>query len=286
MIDVLKQERGQEKMRANNASQRRPDVAAAGPRPFTPPSSTSTATSTSNTPQNQNHNPTSTLDLAKQHRDRLLHYQSQNAQRTTVRDEAADYETPSSGLSQWASPTERAQQLKRQQKVLREQEWSAKPEYEKRRVVVSVDLVGGKVVKRMGNVERGGGGGGDGGGAADVRQVEEVGVDKNANGEGIAGAGGHGGKGAFSSNPLMGSLIRPLWKPREDHSAEGKGKGKASDADATVAEDDKENAPRQRRQTWRRVQDDNDDDNEGVILDGGVYGGRGGGEEGEEPDCG
>ena len=48
----------------------------------------------------------------------------------------------------WASPAERAQQLKRQQEVLREMEWNAKPEYEKRRVVASIDLQGRKVVRK------------------------------------------------------------------------------------------------------------------------------------------
>ncbi len=271
MIDVLKQERGAAKMQANNLSQRRPEVATAS-RPFTPPSSST---------GNAQHIPTSTLDLAKQHRDRLLQYQAQNAQRTTVRDEAADYETPSSGLSQWASPTERAQQLKRQQKVLREQGWSARPEYEKRRMVISVDLVGGKVVKRMGDVERDTGGGGGSPSATKqfdgAESVPQVHGNENA-----------AGKGAFSSNPLLGNLIRPLWKPQDESDAEGKGKGRAkgeaSDADV-AAEEDKENEPRQRNQTWRRVQDDNDDDNEAVILDGGVYGGRVS-DLGEEPACG
>ena len=276
MIDALKQERGAEKMRANNASQRRADVTgtAAAPRPFTPPSSSATSNQQAST---------STLDLAKQHRDRLLQYQSQNAQRTTVRDEAADYDTPVSGLSQWASPVERAQQLKRQQKVLREQEWNARPEYEKRRVVVSVDLVGGKVVKRMGEVERdsssaGGGGGGGRSSKGKLRHdVEDV-QDTHR------GASADGGKGAFSANPLLGDLIRPVWKPLDESMEDRKGKSgmknETAVTDAAV-EEDKENAPRMRKYTWRRVQDDNDD-NEAVILDGGVYGGRGG-DLGEEP---
>lgn len=236
MIDSLRQERGQEKMNINNASHRRPDQAST-PRPFTNPS---TGTST---PSSSSAAADATLDLAKQHRDKLLAYQAENARRTHIIDEAADYETPTSGLSMWASPVERAAQLKRQQKVLREQEWNAKPEYEKRRVVVSLDLVGGKVVKRMKEVERP---------RADARdEVEEEVVS-----EADAGAGGEGG-GAFSRNPLLGSLIRPIWK----------GKSKDTDTEA----EDKENQPR--KSAWRRVQDDNDD-NEAWILDGGVYGGR------------
>ena len=188
MIDSLRQERGQEKMNLNNASHRRPDLSS-NPRPFTNPSTgTSTPSSSSSATADK------TLDLAKQHRDKLLAYQAENARRTHIIDEVADFETPTAGLSIWDSPVERAAQLKKQQKVLREQEWNAKPEYEKR--VVSLDLVGGKVIKRMREVERP---------RADASdEVEEEVVSSEA----PAGNGG----GTFSKNPLLGSLIRPIWK--------------------------------------------------------------------------
>lgn len=233
MIDSLRQERGQEKMNLNNTSHRRADIASA-PRPFTNPSSNATQSSA---PEDK------TLDLAKQHRDKLLNYQAENARRTHIIDEAADFETPTSGQSMWSSPVERATQLKRQQKVLREQEWNAKPEYEKRKVVVSVDLVGGKVVRRMADRER----------PEEAKaEVEDAEIDS-------AVAGGGSGGGAFSKNPLLGGLIRPVWK----------GKGRNVDSDGL--EGDKENQPR--TSTWRRVQDD-DDDNEAMILNGGIYGGN------------
>ena len=242
-------------MLTNNAGQRRADVAAT-PRAFTNHAPVGLKA-------DGGAQPSKTLDLAKQHRDRLLAYQAENARRTQIHDEAADYETPTSGLSQWSSPMERAAQLKRQQKVLREQEWNAKPEYEKRRMVVSVDLVGGKVVKKMGNIERPG-------------HVEETVVedaDVGVVGGGVAGGlGGDGGK--FSKNPLMGDLIRPVWKSKNIEEGQGKGKEKSLDSeyagDAESAGGNKENEPR--RSAWRRVQDD-DDDNEAMILDGGVYGG-------------
>ncbi|MCJ1456025.1 hypothetical protein MMC28_006382 [Mycoblastus sanguinarius] len=245
MIDSLKQERGAEKMNVNNATHRRADIASKS-RPFTSGSSTPTpsASTASNLTTDK------TLDLAKQHRDRLLTYQSQNARRTHIIDEAADFETPTSGLSSWASPIERAAQLKRQQKVLREQEWNARPEYEKRKVVVSVDLVGGKVIKRMGEVERAKDGDADA--DADADEVAEDVEKGNWGNEGRVEGGG-----AFSKNPLMGGLIRPVWK----------GKGTTTEG----REEDKENEPR--RNTWRRVQDD-EADNEAMILDGGVYGGQ------------
>ena len=172
-------------------------------------------------------------------------------------DEAADFETPTAGQSMWSSPVERAAQLKRQQKVLREQEWNARPEYEKRRVVVSVDLVGGKVVRRMAEVEKR---------REDWEDTTDVMEDEAANKGKTKAESSNGG--AFSRNPLLGSLIRPIWK--------------APDIEAdSVPNGNLENGgpEKQARHSnmWRKVQDDNDD-NEAVILNGGVYGG---GAEGE-----
>ena len=133
--------------------------------------------------------------------------------------------------------------------MLREQEWNAKPEYEKRKVVVSVDLVGGKAVRRMGRVER----------PKEEEQDEDMEAVAGGNGNDAGGSSTGGGGGAFSKNPLLGGLIRPVWK------------GKGKDDTTEQGEEDKENQPR--KNTWRRVQDD-DDDNEAWILDGGVYGGN------------
>lgn len=232
MIRSLREERGREKMAFNNsASHRRADGLQTPQTSATPPRTSSPATLS---------DANATLDLARQHRDRLLNFQSENARRTHVIDEAADFETPTSGQSMWSSPVERAAQLKRQQKVLRDQEWNAKPEYEKRRVVVSVDLVGGKVVKKM----------------ADVPKPSETNESEpNLTLPHDAAPATH--HGAFSNNPLMGALIRPVWKSQDSPGA-------------TVSVEGKENG---RKSTWRRVQDD-DEDNEAWILDGGVYGGR------------
>ena len=235
MIESLRQERGQERMLHNNASQRRADVTAT-PRAFATPATGA-----------RSNGPKEAFDLAKEHRDRLLGYQAENAKRTQIIDEASDYETPSTGLSQWSSPVERAAQLKRQQKILREQEWNARPEYEKRKVVVSVDLVGGKVIKKMANAER---------------PSEPAEVVEDASGI-VDGTGRISKEGSFSKNPLMGNLIRPVWT--------AKGSGKGIDNEHVGAEEDKENQTR--RSTWRRVQDD-EDDNEAWILDGGIYGSR------------
>ena len=243
MIKELKAERGREKMALDREAHKRADVAGT-PRPFMRPGV-------------DKEDLTVAEAMALQHRDRLLGFQAQNAKRTTVRDEAADFDVTDAG-GMWASPEERALALKRQQKLLREMEWNAKPEYEKRQQVVSIDLSGRKVFKKMAKVER----------PPSPDEVEEG--DDTAGGVTVSGRtndnGGQGG--AFSKNPLLAGLIRPVYDPTGE-GAELEGR--------------KDRATR-----WRRVQDDQED-NEGVILDGGVYGRNSEvqvGGAGDEPDCG
>ena len=243
-------------MNLNNAGHKRADLAST-PRPFSSNSTSALdhSSNNDNTPlaipnnnNNNNHRDDEKLKAAQSHRDKLLSFQSQNARRTHIIDEAADYETPVSGQNIWASPTERATQLKKQQKVLREQEWNAKPEFEKRKVVVSIDVKSGKAVREMVGVE----------GpqiVEDENYIDESEAVPEEEGEG-------GGKGAFSRNPLLGGMVRPVWKSRGDEGM-------------AAAREQRE------RSKWRRVQDD-DTDNEAWILDGGVYGGGGGGRDGGE----
>ncbi|KAI9670858.1 MAG: hypothetical protein M1817_003743 [Caeruleum heppii] len=234
MIRTLKDERGQARMDANNAGQRRADVSRS-PRPFAAPKPDSTIAPSKASDD-------SALEAAERHRNKLLSYQATSAQRTHIIDEAADFETPSAGQSMWATPQERALQLKRQQKLLREQEWSARPEYEKRRAVVSIDLKGGKVVKRMAEVERP---------SFEEEEEDEQIVEDAETYHPETGSS----RGGFGHNPLLGTLIRPTYSTD---------KGKALETESAP--------PRIRQKPWRRVQDDNDD-NEAVILDGGIYGG-------------
>ena len=240
MIRELREERGREKMALDASSHRRAEVARK-PAPFTAPR------------ENTDFSPAELK--AKEHRDRLLGFQAQNARRTTVRDEAADFETPMTGGGNiWASPAERAKILKKQQKVLSEQEWNARPEYEKRRQVVSIDLVKGKVVKKMGAVER--------------PQLAESESDEDVEEVVLTKKSGQGG-GAFSRNPLLGGLVKPVY-----NGGSGSGKGKEKDPSTP------------RKKTWRRVQDVLDD-NEAVILDGGVFGEKKADANlGDEPACG
>lgn len=246
MIRTLKEERGVEKQRLDASSHRRAEVSRT-PAPFSQPKTVDM------TPAEQK---------AKEHRDRLLGFQAQNAKRTTVRDEAADFDTSlaasvavggGSGMGgMWASPAERARELKRQQRVLAEQEWNARPDYEKRRQIVSIDLVGKKVVKRMAKVETP-----KFESEGEEEEEEFLVVDTERRGNG---------GGTFSQNPLLGGLIKPVWSA-------GKGKGKEIEGEEGPGEVDADgDAYTRKKKTWRRVQDDMDD-NEDIILDGGAFGG-------------
>ncbi|KAI0127245.1 C2HC5 finger protein [Xylariales sp. AK1849] len=230
MISGLKQERGRERMAIDKDMHKRAAISRT-PAPFTKPREMS-----------EDHSGAEAQ--AREHRDKLLGFQAQNVRRTTVRDEAADFDVSSAMVGSsgniWASPEERARELKRQQKIMREMEWNARPEYEKRRQVVSIDLVGGKVVRKMAAVER------------PESPDDEVEVASSPALKETGGNRGGGGGGAFSKNPLLGGLVKPIF--------DAKGKG-------SQLEGRKEEKTR-----WRKVQDDLDN-NEGVILDGGAYGG-------------
>lgn len=218
MIKELRAERGQEKMRAHNEGVHH----AGGPGASGPPSK---------------------LDAAMAHRDKLLSFQAHNAQRTRVVDEAADFETPNVGSTQWMSPAQRALALKKQQRILREMEEKAKPEWEKKKTIMSLDIKGGRVVRTYQAAPS----------SAPNEDTPEEAADEllaasSGDNKGNSGA-------AFSRNPLLasGGLVRPIWKSSAGDQAGDK------------------NRHREAKQTWRRVQDDNDD-NEQWILDGGAHG--------------
>ncbi|CAK7233578.1 hypothetical protein SEUCBS140593_008649 [Sporothrix eucalyptigena] len=247
---------------------------------------------------------------ARAHRDKLLAFQAQNAQRTTVRDEAADFDVgdaladDSTSRNLWATPEERARELRRQQKLLREMEWNARPEYEKRQQVLSIDVTGRKVFRKTVVMDQPRPAsptseeerekdeyGHHGPGAAiltDADGNKDTGRDRTGNNGG-----------AFSKNPLLGHLIKPVYDARsrakaaaeeekgkkgnkkdKENDGKGKGKGKAeaakdenSSSSKSPAVDENASLPGRREagSRWRRVQDDLDN-NEAVILDGGIYG--------------
>lgn len=234
MIKELRAERSREKQAADRALHKKAEAGRPS-RPFALPN---------------DHNPSTAELQALEHRDRLLKFQAQNAQRTTIRDEASDFDAALAG-SMWASPEDRALALKKQQKLLKDMEWNAMPEYEKRRQVISIDISGRKVFKKMAKVGRPVTPEEQDDGAS--LALQETGGNNRVQG------------GAFSRNPLLGGLIKPVY-----------------DVDGTAAglEGRKDRSSR-----WRRVQDDLEN-NDDVILDGGVYGGTSVGKAGDEPACG
>ncbi|KAM7216821.1 hypothetical protein V8F06_007798 [Rhypophila decipiens] len=240
MISELKAERGRERMAADREANKKAQSGSSKPSYVKPQVAIG---------------PSPAEAKALEQRDKLLKFQAENAQRTTVRDEAADFDVTVSG-SMWASPEERAIALKKQQKLLRDMEWNALPEYEKRKQVVSIDISGKKVLKKttMAKVER----------PPSPTEEEDTSygyalaeTDGNRQAQG----------GAFSRNPLLGGgMIKPVYD--------------AGEAQKLPGRKDRTNT------SWRRVQDDLDD-NQAVILDGGAYGQSvtvGGG--GDEPECG
>ncbi|PHH72250.1 hypothetical protein CDD82_6058 [Ophiocordyceps australis] len=245
MIRELKEERGRERMAANAAVHRRPDVSKT-PAPFTQ------ARSESDTKDKLDENwLAEAAARARDHRDKLLSFQAQNARRTVVRDEAADFDVSGafSGTgSMWASPEERAREMKRQQKLMREMEWNALPDYEKRRQVLSIDVVGGKVLRKMAPVER--------------PRTSDTDQEDGSSGEETE-ATARGG-GAFSRNPLLGALVRPLYGTTDEHQNEHHDEHHDKDTRASQG-------PGQGSKKWRRVQDDVEN-NDAIILDGGVQG--------------
>jgi hypothetical protein len=248
MIRVLREENGREKMEAKNQSHRRADVATT-PRQFADRAPVTAAAGPAG----------DKLDAATKQRDKLLAYQAENAKRTRVHDEAADFDVPSAGTNIWDTPQKRAMELKKQQKALREMEWRAKPEWERRKVVASIEIGSGKgkVVRKMVAMDKPE--------EVDVAHEyveEEEDLFKEVGGQSGAKASG------LSRNPLLasGGLIRPVAK------IQGKGKNRAPGGGSGQT-------------GWRRVQDDNND-NEKWILDGGIQGGKEELQTGEEPPCG
>ncbi|KAK5944677.1 hypothetical protein PMZ80_001877 [Knufia obscura] len=233
MIRALKEERGIEKTVTHNVS-----VAGGRSGGATPMFGSS--------PDVSGDEGSSAASRARAHRDRLLAFQRENAQRTKVHDEASDYDmTLTHGATQWMTPTQRAAALKKQQQYIREMEDANRPEWEKKRTMMSLSVKNGKLVKTFERVKA----------EMPKTEVEEEIVDEEVARDDERQK--LGGSGAFSNNPLLkgGALIRPVWKPKDGEVAGAESAGKK----------------RERKSVWRRVQDDTED-NEQWILDGGLRG--------------
>ncbi|KAJ6260811.1 hypothetical protein Dda_5042 [Drechslerella dactyloides] len=276
MRRILRDEQSKEKMNAHNAGQKKADTTkttAVYASKVNPSAGGVAAHSNGPTPA-----ASAALNSAMEQRDKLLEYQSSSAKRTRIIDQAADWETPDTGLNMWATPQERALQLKEQQRKMRDIEWDNKEEWEKRTVVVSIDLKGKRVEKTMKSVDR-----------PKFSAKEEEKEDSEpvvvaigsrfATGRGAEGANGGG---TFSRNPLLAKgLIKPVWQPENVVGASEDVEGNTATLESRFGEWGKVLS-----NGWRRVQDDMAD-NEGLILDGGRLGGGAKGEEKSvEPLCG
>ncbi|KAF3902179.1 hypothetical protein ABW21_db0206828 [Orbilia brochopaga] len=273
MRRILRDEQSKEKMNAHNAGQKRAETTkttAVYASKVNPSAGGTTAYLSGPTPA-----ASAALNSAMEQRDKLLEYQSSSAKRTRIIDQAADWETPDTGVNMWATPQERALQLKEQQRKMREIEWDNKDEWEKRTVVVSIDLKGKRVEKTMRSVERP---------KFETKEIEKEDISSTASGtdskfgaapEGTVG----GGAGTFSQNPLLSKgLIKPVWQPEATPDA-------APRNGMTVGSEFGEWG-KVLSSGWRRVQDDMAD-NEDLILDGGRLGaGARDVEKSAEPPCG
>lgn len=228
MIRVLKEERGKERMAAHNAGT---GHSGSGSPTF--------GIRGGNTPESSGDDEASgAAARARAHRDKLLAFQRENAQRTKVHDEAADYDmTLTPGASLWMSPMQRAAALKKQQRYMREMQELNKPEWEKKKTVMSMRINDkGKLVKTYETVK-----------APtptdpeplDMEEAQTAELDSSDSPE----------EGTFRKNPLLsdGKLARPIWRAPEGDRGQGR--------EATTSQN-----------KWRRVQDDEDYGN------GGVYG--------------
>ena len=185
IISELKAERGRERMALDREANRRP-VMNVEPEPMPVQGQGSSGGASSSDAEAR----------ARDLRDRLLGYQDQNARRTTINDEEASYDFSAAmggPSNMWSSTEERAMELKRQQKLRREMEWNSRPEYEKRQQVVSIDLVGGKVVKKMAAKERPATPDNDNGSSNDV----------------LVESSGNQGGGPYSRNPMGRGVMKP-----------------------------------------------------------------------------
>ncbi|KAK9458094.1 hypothetical protein V1511DRAFT_491737 [Dipodascopsis uninucleata] len=88
----------------------------------------------------------SSLEKANRQLTNLLEFQESSAQRTKIIDNASDFEMIGSALDRWATPAERALQLKKQQRTRKQMEALERMRNGRGKRVVSIDLRGNKVV--------------------------------------------------------------------------------------------------------------------------------------------
>ncbi|ANZ73618.1 BA75_01828T0 [Komagataella pastoris] len=83
---------------------------------------------------------------AQERLDQLLNFQESSAERTKIIDQASDFELPNQNFNLWASPVERALQLKKQQRQLRKQESTEKANIGRASHALNISIADGQVV--------------------------------------------------------------------------------------------------------------------------------------------
>ncbi|KAK9323607.1 hypothetical protein V1517DRAFT_319837 [Lipomyces orientalis] len=86
------------------------------------------------------------LDRANDQLSNLLSFQANSVQRTRIIDNASDFELPSSGSERWLTTAERAMQLRKQQRTLKQMEALDRKRNGRGKRVISIDLQGNKIV--------------------------------------------------------------------------------------------------------------------------------------------
>ena len=244
MISFLRAERGREKMQADNSANRRAKATQEKPKLYSQGHTGAgygTPAASGRDNDDDDNDDAAALQRAREHRDKLLSFQATNAQRTKIIDEAADFDTSaisSAGfaLNMWATPEERALQLKKQQKRMREIEWAGKEDWEKRKMVFSIDIKsssptpGGEIGTGKGKAKARAGGGQRGSGSSVVavarremtelqmneahgsseKEEEEAELLSNHQGQGQS---QDSGRRMYTRNPLLKGLIRPVFTP-------------------------------------------------------------------------
>ncbi|KAH3662491.1 hypothetical protein OGAPHI_005743 [Ogataea philodendri] len=90
---------------------------------------------------------------AEQRLDTLLNFQASGSQRTKIIDQASDFEVPANNLSPWATPVERALQLKKQQQEMKRLEQEEKKRTGRGQKMIDMSIKDGKVVMNEVDVE-------------------------------------------------------------------------------------------------------------------------------------
>ncbi|KAK9385018.1 hypothetical protein V1515DRAFT_631172 [Lipomyces mesembrius] len=86
------------------------------------------------------------LDRANDQLSNLLSFQANSVQRTRIIDNASDFDLPGTGSDRWLTPAERAMQLRKQQRTLKQMEALEAKRNGRGKRVISIDLRGNKVV--------------------------------------------------------------------------------------------------------------------------------------------